>query len=544
VTVNGAVYAQPLVMPNVKIGSATYTNVIYAATQQDWVYATDAATGNILWSTNLSAYQTGPTYLTSTDIDNCANISPSPGDVGITGTPVIDIHQNTSTGSITQGTLYVVSRTKDSTPNYYQTLFAVNIITGSYVYTDITGSFTVNSSTSVTFNQQKQNQRGALLTVPSIVTGNHNPEVIITWSAHCDHKNLPYNGWVMAYQLNSAGTALTQAGTWVSVPQLAATNPGGIWQGGAGPAADSSNNIYFSIGNGDNNMNTSSPPNDAPASCATAAPCDYGDSVMKLKLTTAGFSVLDFFTTYDQLNRQVLANDYDLGSGGVLMVPPQSTGNPKNLMLQSGKEGWIYLLQTDTGSLGGYNGPTGPDAVIQNLNNQLYDTCYQSGVECGVWGAPAWWTTTSGGGAGYVYFGGEYLFLRQYLFSPGNTLTLASVGSTYTNQTSHEFKYPGPTPAVSSQPNGANAVVWAIDSRNSASGAANLYAFKATDLTCLFTTDTATDASCTRTSTADAPPGIAVKFTVPSVANGFVVMGIADSAANNSIGHVVIYGVN
>lgn len=261
VTVNGAVYAQPLILPNVTIASITYSNVIYAATEQDWVYAIDAATGNILWSQDLSTYQTGRTYLTSTDISNCSNISPSPGDVGITGTPVIDIHQNTSTGSIAQGTLYVVSRTRDSVPNYYQTLIAINIITGSYVYTDITGSFTVNSSTTLTFGQQKQNQRGALLAIPSLTPlTNKNPEIIITWGAHCDHRNLPYNGWMMAYQLNSAGTALAQAATWVSVPQSAlgsSANPGGIWQGGAGPAADGSNNIYFAIGNGDNNMNTS-----------------------------------------------------------------------------------------------------------------------------------------------------------------------------------------------------------------------------------------------------------------------------------------------
>jgi hypothetical protein len=553
VTVNGAVYAQPLILPNVVINSATYANVIYAATEQDWVYAIDAATGNILWSDSLANYQTGRTWLTASDENNCANISPNPGDIGITGTPVIDITQNTSTTTITKGTLYVVSRTKDSTPNYYQTIFAIDVTTGNgggangvWVYKDISGTFSVPGGTNVTFGQQKQNQRGALLAVPSLNSSlDKNPEIIITWGSHCDHTNLPYNGWMMAYQLNSSGTAFAQAGTWVTVPQKASTNPGGLWQGGAGPAADSSNNIYFAIGNGDNNMNTSAPPNDAPTSCASSAPCDYGDSVMKMKLTTSGFSVLDFFTPYDQATRQILGNDYDLGSGGLLMVPYQSTGNPKNLLLQSGKEGWIYLLQADTGSLGGYSSPgLGPDSVIENLQNQTYDTCYQSGVECGVWGAPAWFTYSSSGGAGYVYFGGRDLNLRQYLFTKGNTTTLASIGTAYTNQTTHTFHYPGTVPAVSSQSNAANGIVWAIDTASYSGGIAKLYAFKATNLTCLYTTDTAGDANCTRTSTADFPPGIAVKFTVPSVANGLVVMGTADNTQHNSVGHVVIYGVN
>ena len=161
-----------------------------------------------------------------------------------------------------------------------------------------------------------------------------------------------------------------------------------------------------------------------------------------------------------------------------------------------------------------------------------------------MWGAPAWWTTTTGGGAGYAYFGGQKLNLRQYLLTPGNSTTLASIGSTYTNQTIHLFGYPGTIPAVSTKSNNSDAIVWAIDTSSNAAGKAKLYAFKATDLSCLYTTDSATDANCARTSIADAPPGIAVKFTVPSVANGLVVIGTADSATNNSVGHVVIYGVN
>jgi len=51
VPLDGAIYAQPLVLPNVTMNGITYADVVYVATEQDWVYAIDGATGNILWST-------------------------------------------------------------------------------------------------------------------------------------------------------------------------------------------------------------------------------------------------------------------------------------------------------------------------------------------------------------------------------------------------------------------------------------------------------------------------------------------------------------
>jgi hypothetical protein len=72
-----------------------------------------------------------------------------------------------------------------------------------------------------------ENQRGALVAVP--VPG-ENPQVLITWAAHCDEANFPYNGWMMAYQLDARQTALTQTSIWTSVPSDTSYE-GGIWQG-------------------------------------------------------------------------------------------------------------------------------------------------------------------------------------------------------------------------------------------------------------------------------------------------------------------------
>src|SRR5580692_10045996 len=50
--VDGWVYAQPLYMSNVSIGGSTH-NVLYVATENDTLYALDAATGTIYWHYSL-----------------------------------------------------------------------------------------------------------------------------------------------------------------------------------------------------------------------------------------------------------------------------------------------------------------------------------------------------------------------------------------------------------------------------------------------------------------------------------------------------------
>src|SRR5205807_9144367 len=89
-----------------------YANEVYVATQQDAVYAISGASGNILWSVNL--VPAGYAYPNaSVDLTNCTHILPSPGDIGIMGTQVIDISQNNGTGNtITSGVLYLAARTE------------------------------------------------------------------------------------------------------------------------------------------------------------------------------------------------------------------------------------------------------------------------------------------------------------------------------------------------------------------------------------------------------------------------------------------------
>lgn len=558
VSVNGAIYGQPLVLPNVTIGGVTYTDVVYVATEQDWVYAIDGSTGNILWATNLAP--SGYTPLVSTDL-KCSNILPAPGYIGVTGTPVIDISRNQGPGqTITSGVLYAVAKLKTTTTpySYKQTLFALSVIDGGngvtatqpYASIDIGGTFN-----SVTFTEGEvgkvapyaltQNQRSALLEVP--IAG-QNPQIVVTWGSNCDHVNFPYNGWMMAYQLNSTQSALTQTAIWTTVPAKH-TYEGGIWAGGAGPAADSKGHVFLSTGNGDTSVNVSTPPNDAPTSCSTL-PCDYGNSILEIQLSRTGFSVLDFFTAYDWVVRNT--NNYDVGSGGVMLLPTQAGGNPQNLLVQAGKEGTIFLAQTSpVGSMGGYTGNGVSDSTVQALKQVL---CYNTEVECGVTGGGAWWSTTSGGGGstGYAYFGGASLPLMQFQFYPNgstctNSGTVAGFCTTPTAQTDYVFGWPGPTPTVSAPSiTSSQAIVWVVDARKAISkGAASLWAFDATTLSCLYTTNQlAAKTSCTVVSPAtDAPSGIAIKFVVPGVANGKVYVGTTGSTSTTE-GFLNIYGIS
>jgi hypothetical protein len=140
VNVDDPIYAQPLVLPNVCFDAPTCSNlhnVVYAATENNSVYALDADTGATVWSTDpISLTLSNMRVVHNTDLppSYCPNIEP---DIGITGTPVIDISGN-SGGHITQGTLYVVSRSTDGT-TFKQTLNAVNVVTGAFTTADIRG---------------------------------------------------------------------------------------------------------------------------------------------------------------------------------------------------------------------------------------------------------------------------------------------------------------------------------------------------------------------------------------------------------------------
>jgi hypothetical protein len=464
VAVDGAVFAQPLYLTNVNIGGGSH-NVVYVATQHDSVYAIDADTGTLYWQKSLIPTG-GSTVSSNTDLNFCGDIA---AEVGITSTPVIDA---------TTGTLYVVAKVKLNGA-ILQYLHALDASTAAEkfggpvsIQASVPGTATDGNGSMVSFDPRQENQRAGLLL--------ENGHVVISWAAHCDKP--PYHGWVMSY----GATTLTQEGVYNTSPNGSAN---GIWMSGAGPAADSSGNIYFATGNG------------------TWSATDNGDSIVKLGPPSGStLPLLDYFTPFDQ--GSLSAADLDVSAGGVLLLPTLSNG--KQLLAMLSKAGTIYLI--DTSSMGKYCITQTP--ACTNSDTNIVQEIPKAFT--GYWGAPAYWN-------GYLYWSGGNDTtgaaepLKAYSFNANGS---GLISTSPTSVAAHSFNFSGPVPSVSSN-GSSNGIVWGMDNGSFAStcsGATNcqvLYAYDAANLaTMLYNSNQAPNNRDV--------PGSAVKFTTPTIANGKV----------------------
>jgi len=443
-TVDGYIYAQPLYVPNVVIpGNGTH-NVVYVATEHDSVYAFDADSKSAaLWQTSFINPSKGITSVSSSDV-GCSDLVP---EIGVTGTPAIDAASNT---------MYVLAKTKENGA-FLQRLHALDITTGAEKFG---GPVVIQATLGEKFDPLRHAQRPGLLL--------QNGLVYIAWASHCDIT--PYHGWVMAYDAQT----LQQKSVWNSTKS---GGLGGIWQGGAGMAADSQNNLFLATGNGTFDHNIKGP--------------DFGDSVVKMKFNKAGkLHPADYFSPYDE--QYLEDTDLDLGSGGVLLIPDLAKGKHRFLLVQVGKEGTVYVVNRS--HMGHFN-PNNNNQIVQNL----------PGAVGGMWGMPALWNN-------HVYFGGSDDNLKMFNFNPSTGLLTNNPVSS----SDSFFGYPGPTPSISANGN-TNGIVWAIETDQYGSGPSILHAYDATDLS--------TELYNTQQNQSRDNPGGAVKFTVPTVVNGKVYVG-------------------
>ncbi len=281
-------YAQPLYVAGVNGGPS----LLVVASEQDVVFALDAATGTIVWQRQLGT----PVPLSRLP---CGNIDP----LGVTGTPVIDAAART---------VYVAAMTTpDGGTTKRHLVFALSLGDGSVRRGwPVDVGATARSGTT-TFDAAVQNQRGAL----TILGGT----LYVPYGGHYGDCG-GYHGWLVGFPVSNPGrptawaTAAVGAGAWA---------PGGVTSDGT--------SLFLATGN-----------------TFEATTWSGGEAVLRF---TPGPALADWFAPSNW--KALDAGDVDLG--GTAPVPVDVPGaKPSTLAVALGKDGKIYLLdRAHLGNVGG-----------------------------------------------------------------------------------------------------------------------------------------------------------------------------------------------
>ena len=464
--VDGSVYAQPLWVANVTIGGGVH-NIVIVATQHDSVYAFDADNGS---GTTCTQYWKASMLTAAYGAASGATPVP-PSDTGETGDIPTEIGI-TSTPVIDPATnhLFVVSKTKES-GQYFQRLHRLNLADGTE-----TASSPVVISASVT-GTGTGSSGGSL---PYIALHqNQRPGLAlvngIVYIASGSHGDIqPWHGWIIGYNAST----MTFAKAFCTTPN---SNGGGVWMSGSAPVFDSSNNLYVISSNGNYDGAT-----------------EFGDSFLKLS-TTSGLTLSDWFTPDNQSS--LSANNIDLGQGGAVTLLDSVSGPFPHLVIGGGKGGVLYLVNRD--NMGHFH---------SNDNNQTVQNWSLGNM---IASSGTFWQNT-------FYIGAANSSLQAFAFNT-TTDTFTTAPSSQSNAI---IAFPGLTPVISAEGT-SNGVIWAVDSSKSgtngaASGPAVLYAFDPNNLGNELWDSS--KAAGNRDQAANA-----VKFVVPTVANGKVYVGAVNA---------------
>jgi len=441
---DGLVIAQPLFLSSLDIGDGSTHDVVIVATEHDSVYAVDAKNpgGGSLWE----RHYVDPSSGVTTMADNFGGRTTLGGEVGITGTPYIDA---------TTGVLYFVTAiARNGVPE--QWLRAVDVRTGKdvgpgsvQVTASVPGDGKGSVNGQIAFDPSNQNQRAGLTEV--------NGAILVAWGSFSDWG--VYHGWLMAFDPSTLQQIAVFNPTTQAQSTDVASGPsdygggGAFWQGGAAPAVDADGDIYLNAADGSFNANSGGN--------------NYGDSLLKLKLSGNSFQILDSFTPSNAACIDL--HDLELGSGGVALLPTDIT-NGRKLAAAYSKEGRLFLVNTDT--LGKFNAG-GDNQIPQEFMvgaNTCSDAITSDVAEGPSWnrlyGNPSYWN-------GNLYAAASNTQLKQYQFQNGllNPTPVSTAPSSYGLR--------GGNTVVSASGN-ESGIVWAYE--KSAAGQGILHAYDATDI--------------------------------------------------------------
>jgi hypothetical protein len=369
----------------------------------------------------------------------------------------------------TTNTLYLVSETSGTPVPFY--LHALDVTSGAEKFggpvainASVTGTEGTGTSHTITLGTDCYQRMGLAL---DPVTNS----IVIPFGS-CTH------GWVLAYDK----TSLHQTAVFNDTPND--NGGGGLWaSGGAIAIDDITGDLYLMSGVDEGDEITTG----------------YSDSFLRLDPTN--LSVLDYFTPD---NAQILEqNDVDLGSGSNILVPNNSSNTPHET-IGGGKDGNIFVVNRD--EMGSFS--PNQNNVIQTVHTgtQQYNNIFST---------PVYWN-------GSIYYHSSVDVLRAFSWSASTGLMSTSPTSSATTV----YNQHGATPSLSADGSDTNGIIWDTDNSNyvqsdpSSSGPLVLHAYDATNVASELY-------NSTQAGTRDTA-GLALKFTVPTIASGKVFVPTGD----------------
>jgi hypothetical protein len=481
--VDGEVNAQVLFAPGLSTPTGRH-DAVFVFTEHNVAYAYDLAvetdpgtTAGLIWSVTLPAR---PGLSTP---------------VGIHGTPVLDLATNTVylVYGISNG-LFPWDGQGDTGYLVEFHLAALDIRTGALLRdTVVAGSAPSSVAPSpVVFMPQRQIQRGGLLLTP-------NPfaladrTIYIPFASRWREETHNWHGWVFGYD----AATFAPRGVFCATPDRRANSEGGgIWQGGAGLAADSDWNVYFNTGNGPGTGN------------------DHGNSIVKLKPTLTsgayGFSAFAFSAAADDPAHATewANNDIDLAGGGVTVIPDSAE------LVGGGKTGVLYVMDRRT--------------MTKVQSFAAFTNTYDPSLRYNDWmsgphlhGAPTYWKRSAT--EGILYHWSEKDTLKRFNHDRITGL-LTTVPAATGDVTAERTLMPGGLISLSS--NGDHdGILWITLPTSSPTNGGRIFAYDALSLRRLWDTTVAGGVSHSN------PPTVAAGRVLVAEPNGEVlVYGLADRA--------------